>query len=732
MTLMGMSCGFVGFAEPMDKDSLSLNTYDVNAVVVTATRTPLMLKDAPVITRVITAKDLKRRGVTTIQQALEGEIAGVQFHQAGYGTSLSFQGLDARYILFLIDGERMAGETYGNVDYSRINVDDIERIEIVRGASSVLYGSNAMGAVVNIITKTPQQKVEVSASMQYATNYQNNDKAESFEGRHLDMPNINPNISVGVNLGRFKSRTSVSYMSTDAYKLIGRKDEVRHYKELTKYRIIPDLSNYPPTVNIKLIPNGTFYDTTVSVAPDKRGLSVSGWRNINVSQRFEYEISPKFTIRLSGSYMNKRRYDFLESMLDESPMTPDPESWDYEAIDGYTVKGEMVHTPNADHKVYLSFMRDSYLRDNIDFYGISTPKQRHSYNIPRLLWTWNAGKYNRLTSGVEMINERVKFDLNPNGFGDAKTLNSVSLYSQDEISTNINLSFTAGVRADWSDKFGWGVTPKISAKYDIDKFSIRANYSMGYRSPTLKELYMMFKIPVGAATYIMGNDKLKSERNQYLSLSGEYTNRTFNISATVYHTYFKNKIDVMRRVGDAGESILQYQNIKNSQFGGVEVMAKVMVAKGLFLRGNYNYIYQSDDAPDESTQYIFPSPHTATLQADYGTQIGEVYLGLNVSAKYTGPKDYEDFMTIYSDYTTIPAMGMTVPTVAYGGSYSARHEGYAVCNAAVNVGFKFGVDITVGVNNIFDYSAPVVNFNSAVLPQRNMFIRASYSFKTRD
>ena len=78
-------------------DTLSVNMEDV---VITATRTPLPLKKTPVITRVITARDLESRGVATIQEALENELAGVEFHQAGYGTSLSFQGLDARYVLF--------------------------------------------------------------------------------------------------------------------------------------------------------------------------------------------------------------------------------------------------------------------------------------------------------------------------------------------------------------------------------------------------------------------------------------------------------------------------------------------------------------------------------------------------------------------------------------------------------------------------------------------------------
>ena len=75
-------------------------------------------------------------------------------------------------------------------------------------------------------------------------------------------------------------------------------------------------------------------------------------------------------------------------------------------------------------------------------------------------------------------------------------------------------------------------------------------------------------------------------------------------------------------------------------------MANVRLARGLFVRANYNYIYQTDDAPESSTQYIFPSPHTATFQADYGFMIRKCYIGLNAAVRYVGAKDYEDFMPV--------------------------------------------------------------------------------------
>lgn len=733
-------------------DTLSVNMEDV---VITATRTPLPLKKTPVITRVITARDLESRGVATIQEALENELAGVEFHQAGYGTSLSFQGLDARYVLFLVNGERMAGETYGNIDYARIPVSNIERIEIVRGASSVLYGSNAMGAVVNIITKMPQKQVEVNASLRYGTPYQDN-RSETLGGSNtesdiktyrnkLDLPNLRGDVSVGFNTGKLQSLTTLSYRTVDAYKLVGTKDEVRHYAagELKKMgpKMIPVIGpggsvvgmrpEMDPTTGMPVfeVKSTNLNDTTVIVSPDSRGLSVSGWRDINVGQRFDYTLSKKFRFELSGNYFNKQRYDFNGSILDDNPMSNNSKPWTYETYEGYNIKALMEHSPNENNKVYLSFIRDEYFRNLDSLSGVSTPKQNHVFNTPRLLWTLKAGESHRLTTGLELVNEQLHFDMNPLGYDDLKSMNTGSLYVQDEIRSQKALSFTAGVRADWNNRFGWHVTPKVSVKYSVGKFTIRGNYANGYRNPTLKELFMEFKVPTQGETYIMGNDALKPETNHYLSLAGEFTTQDFNISAILYNSYFRNKIDVRGHM-EGLKTLLQYENIRRSQMGGIELIARWRICRGLFLRGNYNYLFQIDDASQESTQYIYPSPHTATLQADYGFSAGNnCYINFNATLRYVGAKTYEDFMPI------IDLSGMSSGSMAdlkyWTGSYSARQEGYVICDAAINFDFKEMVGISVGVDNIGNYRPKIVNFNSATTPRRNMFIRVSYAFATK-
>ena len=149
-------------------DSL-LRQYDLNEVVITGTRVPKLLKDTPVQTRLITSADIKKADATNIQDLLQTEMPGVEFSYAmNQQTHLNFSGFGGQSILFLVDGEHMAGETMDDIDFSRLDMNNVERIEIVKGASSALYGSNAGGGVINIITKNATRPWSVSAGARIA------------------------------------------------------------------------------------------------------------------------------------------------------------------------------------------------------------------------------------------------------------------------------------------------------------------------------------------------------------------------------------------------------------------------------------------------------------------------------------------------------------------------------------------------------------------------------------
>lgn len=152
-------------ADIQSPDTAATDIFELNEVVVTAVRAPKLLKDIPVQTRLITGTDIRRSDATDIQDLLQQEIPGLEFsYSMNQQTALNFNGQGGGNVLFLVDGERLAGETLDNVDFSRLDMTAVDRIEIVKGPSSALYGSMAGSGVVNIITRDASEPWRVTAS----------------------------------------------------------------------------------------------------------------------------------------------------------------------------------------------------------------------------------------------------------------------------------------------------------------------------------------------------------------------------------------------------------------------------------------------------------------------------------------------------------------------------------------------------------------------------------------
>ena len=143
----------------------------LNEVVVTGSFIEKPLKDVPVLTRVISQKEIKALNPQSIETLLQYELPGLQisYNSMSQLPEITYQGMDGEYLLFLVDGERVSGEGADhNVDFTRFNVDDIERIEVIKGSQSTIYGSNALGGVVNIITKNADRPFTGNLNARYA------------------------------------------------------------------------------------------------------------------------------------------------------------------------------------------------------------------------------------------------------------------------------------------------------------------------------------------------------------------------------------------------------------------------------------------------------------------------------------------------------------------------------------------------------------------------------------
>ena len=291
-----LTATFVGYVDVSKKVSdkqedilnfqLTENSITLDQVVVTGTRTPKLLKDVPIVTRVISDLDIKRMDATNISDLLQTELPGIEFsYSMNQQTSLNMSGFGGNSVLFLVDGERLAGETLDNVDYSRLNMDNVQRIEIVKGAASSLYGSNAVGGVVNIISRESQEPWSVNINGRYGAHNE-----QRYGG------------SVGFNAGRFNSMTNVQYTSIDAIDLSKGTDneEVGDYSMIygnstlnIKERLI-----YTPIDNLKFTARAGYFfrERNSSESQKERYRSFTGGLkgNYNITDKDDLEVAYSF------------------------------------------------------------------------------------------------------------------------------------------------------------------------------------------------------------------------------------------------------------------------------------------------------------------------------------------------------------------------------------------------------------------------------------------------------
>lgn len=135
-------------------------------VVVTGTRTPRRVADDPIGTETIGARELTARNVRSLDRSLEAE-PGIQVERSFRGSSFQIRGLDSKYVRLLVDGQPVMGQVNDVIDLRRFGTESIERIEIVRGAASALYGSDALAGVVNLVSRRPRRPFETAAFVQY-------------------------------------------------------------------------------------------------------------------------------------------------------------------------------------------------------------------------------------------------------------------------------------------------------------------------------------------------------------------------------------------------------------------------------------------------------------------------------------------------------------------------------------------------------------------------------------
>ena len=547
-------------AEKKQEDTTHIKTDEV---VVTASRTKQEVKESPSSIEVITREDIDKMGAETLAQALQLALGIDTQENAMVGNRSSIRGMNTNQTLILVDGRRVrtenTSETMNFYELKRINMDDVERIEIVRGAASSLYGSEALGGVINVIKKHPG-KMQTSVTLDWTSR-------QSDEGIRFDSGKLGK----WALSGSFK-HMDVREQGTDAgSNMYGKKNffNLDGRMEMTKDKWLDVFFDYL-TEDLYMkdsLTQGTDYDhkrfsTGIKYSGrDKRGdyeMQVYYTyfdKHQRTRQRANYRLSSFDDMKFNSLIFDGRRSiqvakDHLLTFGGEYRK----EDYESTRIKGSnTRKLEGVTNQLGDSSMdYAAF----YLQDE----WLASPRW---LIIPSLRWDYNSEFGNELTGKL-------------------------------------------------------GTTYKITK--DV---RFKANVGTAYRAPTASELYFSWHHTPNARmdVQINGNPNLKPEKALNFDLGFEMEkDKTFG-KITYFHNKVDDLINidtVMSRLPGFPPRMLAtgtYRNIDSATMQGVELEARQALGGGFSVRGLYTYL----DARDDKTGGRLPGRpyHKASLQLSY-------------------------------------------------------------------------------------------------------------------
>lgn len=534
-------------------------------VVVTGTRTEKPLLETPVRTEVVNRKEIERTHARDLQEALRN-VPGLLLKEihGKSGFEAWLQGLDSDRVLVVIDGEPVTPSTGSTVDLSQIAVTDVERIEIVKGATSALYGSNAMGGVINVITRKPSTPAAWRLRLDGGSYGDKNlsGKETSIAARHLS--------------GRFALKRDAGYAQihgslrgNDGYDL-----------DRSTRRTEGD-SGHKGNLDMRLAwtPDK---DTEVYLAP----------------RYYDEDLSVNFSTFAPGvGEVEKIKREDARRLHTTAGATR-------LLKDGGRLRGWLVY--------------DNW-RNVTQQDAIATPRIEQQRNAEiglyraEVQWDKPWGQRHLFTSGLLAGGEHLVQDKTENGVRavevDDKGKRNLEVYLQDDIFLTGRWELVPGLRIQNDSDFGFHAAPKLNAMYTPDWFdgvtaNVRLGYGQGYRVPNLKERHYVFDHS-GLGYMVLGNPGLQPESSDSLQAGVEFSRPgVFHAGIDLFHNRLRDFIDTDlngQKTAAQGIQIFEYRNITRALTQGVETSARYRAGR-FELKGAYTFL----DTEDRNTGKTLP------------------------------------------------------------------------------------------------------------------------------
>lgn len=538
-------------------------TVELNPVTVTGTGTYHKADNAPIAVKVITAKELKDAQVSSLQDALGKLTSDITTCTNGMGTFVNFNGVSDDYIVILENGKRISGDDRWN----RISIDNIKRIEILPGAASALYGSDAIAGVVNIITEDSKKNLDVASRTRF-----------SSKGR------FDQDVNVDVTEGKFSSYTSYNHRQADNW-------QVNNYQEFKEGDVsVPKLTGRPMS---------------------------QGFRSENISERMEWRFSDKFDAYVRGNLYDHTTLRPQSAAYYTQKTTTDKttgeKTYTYTSKQAYTY--DMHHqsynvgagarwVPTKNTHIYLDIYNDNYNSEydywqTLESEAYSESRKRTHYWNETLKGIFRLNSWNKLSGGIELVQENLK---SASDNIESESMNTYNFFAQDEMTICKMLEAVVGFRYTNNSNFGSHFTPNAALFFHTGGFRLRASYAGGYRTPTLSQLYATDQAKT-THRYTLNNVNLKPEKNDFWNLNAEYSNSWVRASVSTYINKIRNMINyrvmqqgeidadskLMGFYNDGWTTIRQRDNIDKATVKGISANVKFLLPCGFTLGGGYTY-----------------------------------------------------------------------------------------------------------------------------------------------
>ncbi|HLP49803.1 MAG TPA: TonB-dependent receptor [Chitinophagales bacterium] len=538
--------------------------------------------------QVITMEELKVKGANNLREALQGKLNIDLGQDQLYGSSLSINGISGEGIKIMVDGVPVVGRLDGKLDLSQINLNNIDHIEIVEGPLSVIYGTDALGGVINIITK----------------NFQNEKVNINLKGYYETVGQYNVELNTGFAFKKSQLYLSGGRNFFGGYTTI---DSLLRYREWKpKEQYFADAKYVFSNNRLRFSLTGSFFREMMldrSAPALDFDTTDKAWTYKGTDSHI-LTYRPRATASLMYRFKENSQLDVLLGYS----------SW-YRFSTKYSknlVSGEERPVEANDD------------RDTARYHQITG---RATYSIPAWKYRLN------FLFGIDINQE---FVWQNRIAGNKKQIGDYAAFGSARISVIEGLDIQPGIRFAYNTQFGTPLIPSLNIKYNWkDRVVFRAAYGRGFRVPSVKELFLDFLI---TAHYLKGNPDLKPEDGHNASTSVNYyfakEKHKLNITASGFFNYIFNKIELVNQPTVGTTPVYKYFNYKKystygGQFAANYRWERLQASASVQFTG-YNIVYQNTGtgilktwSPDVSATISYLIP-----KAELNLYVGYKYNGI--------------------------------------------------------------------------------------------------------